>query len=220
MRRYFRSPKDFVSLFRRHLLTGIFVLIPFAVVAWILTKIFAAISTLHLLIPEQWKPIHHFDELTAQVINFVITLGLAALFIFFVAVLGWFSKNILGAKILSFASELIQRIPVVRAIYSSLNQLLKTMATGEKQQFSRVVYVEYPRKGTWALAFVTGAANSPLGGKEDSFLNVYVPTTPNPTSGFHLIVDEKEVRDSRLSVEDAFKTILSLGIAQNESQKA
>ncbi len=220
MRRYFRSPKDFLSLFRRHLLTGIFVLIPFAVVAWILTKIFAAISTLHLLIPEQWKPIHHFDELTAQVINFVITLGLAALFIFFVAVLGWFSKNILGAKILSFASELIQRIPVVRAIYSSLNQLLKTMATGEKQQFSRVVYIEYPRKGTWALAFVTGSANSPLGGKDDQFLNVYVPTTPNPTSGFHLIVDEKEVRDSRLSVEDAFKTILSLGIAQNESQKA
>ena len=220
MRRYFSSPKNFLSLFRRHLLTGIFVLIPFAVVAWILTKVFAAISTLHLLIPEAWKPIYHFDELTAQVINFGITLGLACLFVFMVAVLGWFSKNILGAKILSFASEIIHRIPVVRAIYSSLNQLLKTMASGDKQQFSRVVYVEYPRKGTWALAFVTGSANSPLGGPDDQFLNIYVPTTPNPTSGFHLIVDEKEVRDSRLSVEDAFKTIISLGIAQNEPQKA
>lgn len=220
MHRYLSSPKGFVTLFRRHLLTGIFVLIPFAVVAWILTKIFAAISTLHLLIPEPWKPIYYFDEVTAQLINFGITLGLAAVFLFFLAVLGWFSKNILGAKILSFASELVQRIPVVRAIYSSLNQLLKTMATGDKQQFSRVVYLEYPRKGTWVLAFVTGEAHSPLGGKTDTFLNVYVPTTPNPTSGFHLIVDEEDVRDSNLSVEDAFKTILSLGIAQNEPKKA
>ncbi len=216
MRRYFRSPKDFLSLFRRHLLTGIFVLVPFAVVAWILTKVFTAIALLHLLIPEEWKPIHHFDELTAQLIHFAITLALAGTFLFFVAVLGWFSKNILGQKILSFASQVVQRIPVVRAIYSSLNQLLKTMATGDKQQFSRVVYIEYPRNGAWALAFVTGSARSPLGGNENSFLNVYVPTTPNPTSGFHLIIDEADVRDSGLSVEEAFKTILSLGIAQKE----
>lgn len=216
MRRYFKSPQDFASLFRRHFLTGVFVLIPFAAVAWILGNIFAALWTLHLLIPEDWKPVYHFDPFTAQLINFGITIGLTVLFAFLVSALGWFSKNILGARILRFFSNLVQRIPVVRAIYSSLNQLLKTMASGDKQQFSRVVYIEYPRRGSWVLAFVTGAARSPVEGSLEKFLNLYVPTTPNPTSGFHLIVAESEVRDSKLSVEEAFKTILSLGIAQSE----
>ncbi|MBC7386696.1 MAG: DUF502 domain-containing protein [Cryobacterium sp.] len=216
MRRYFRSPADFASLFRRHFLTGVFVLIPFGVVAWLLAKVFAAMWTLHLLIPEEWKPIYHFDEVTAQLLNFGITIGLTILFAFFVSVLGWFSKNILGARILRFFGSLIQRIPVVRAIYSSLNQLLKTMASGDKQQFSRVVYIEYPRKGCYALAFVTSVARAPVADPREGYLNVYVPTTPNPTSGFHLILAESEVRDSQLSVEEAFKTILSLGIAQKE----
>lgn len=216
MRRYFKSPQDFASLFRRHFLTGVFVLIPFAAVAWILGNIFAALWTLHLLIPEEWKPVYHFDPFTAQLINFGITIGLTVLFAFLVSALGWFSKNILGARILRFFSSIVQRIPVVRAIYSSLNQLLKTMASGDKQQFSRVVYIEYPRRGAWVLAFVTGAARSPVANSTEKFLNLYVPTTPNPTSGFHLIVAESEVRDSNLTVEEAFKTILSLGIAQSE----
>ncbi len=218
MRKYFRSPRDFASLFRRHFLTGVFVLIPFAAVAWILNKIFSALWTLHLLIPDDWKPIHYFEPLTAELINFAATVGITIVFAFLISSLGWFSKNILGARVLSFFSQLIQRIPVVRAIYSSLNQLLKTMATGEKQQFSRVVYLEYPRKGAYALAFVTGTARSPIEKSKGHFLNVYVPTTPNPTSGFHLIVAEDEVQDSGLSVEEAFKTILSLGIAQTDEK--
>ncbi|MBS1963016.1 MAG: DUF502 domain-containing protein [Bdellovibrionales bacterium] len=216
MRRYFRSPKDFASLFRKHFLTGVFVMIPFLAVAWIMGKIFAALWTLHLLIPEEWKPIYHFDPLVAQLLNFAITIGLTGVFAFLVSSLGWFSKRIIGVRVLAFLSTLVQRIPVVRAVFSSLNQLLKTMASGDKQQFSRVVYLEYPRKGTWALAFVTGPAKSPLGDKE-KFINVYVPTTPNPTSGFHLVVPESEVRDSKMSVETAFKTILSLGLASDEA---
>lgn len=213
-----RSPKDFALLFRRHFLTGVFVLIPFLAAAWIIGKVLAALWTLHLLIPEEWKPIYHFDPFVAQVMNFLITVGLTILFAFLVSTLGWISKNVIGAKVLAFLSQLIQRIPIVRAVFSSLNQLLKTMASGDKQQFSRVVYLEYPRKGSYALAFVTSAARSPLAEKNgaEKFINVYVPTTPNPTSGFHLIVSESEVRDSNLSVEEAFKTILSLGIAGAE----
>jgi len=218
MRRYFRSPQDFVSLFRRHFLTGVFVLIPFVVVAWILAKLLAALWTLHLLIPDEWKPLHHFEPMTAQLLNMAITIGLALIFAFSVSSLGWFSKKILGARVLAFLSYLVHRIPVVRAVFSSLNQLLKTMASGDKQQFSRVVYLEYPRKGVWAIGFVTSTARSPLAEKAgEKFLNIYVPTTPNPTSGFHLIVPESEVRDTQLSVEDAFKTILSLGIASGSN---
>lgn len=213
-----RSPRDFALHFRRHFLTGVFVLIPFLAAAWIIGKVLAALWTLHLLIPDEWKPIYHFDPYVAQVMNFLITVGLTILFAFLVSTLGWISKNVIGAKVLAFLSHLIQRIPVVRAVFSSLNQLLKTMASGDKQQFSRVVYLEYPRKGSYALAFVTSAARPPLAEKNgaEKFINVYVPTTPNPTSGFHLIVPESEVRDSNLTVEEAFKTILSLGIAGTE----
>lgn len=195
-------------------------MIPFLAAAWIIGKVFSALWTLHLLIPEEWKPIYHFEPFTAQLLNFAITVGLTIVFAFAVSSLGWFSKKIIGARVLAFLSHLVQRIPVVRAVFSSLNQLLKTMASGEKQQFSRVVYLEYPRKGTWALAFVTSSAKPPIGGSSaEKFMNVYVPTTPNPTSGFHLIVGESEVRDSGLSVEDAFKTILSLGIASESGTR-
>jgi uncharacterized membrane protein len=101
---------------------------------------------------------------------------------------------------------------VIRGVYSALDQLLRTLANGGGQQFNRVVYIEYPRKGLLAIAFVTGPARGPA--VPPGHLNVYVPTTPNPTSGFHLIVPENEVRESLLKVEDAFKTILSLGLAQ------
>ncbi len=101
---------------------------------------------------------------------------------------------------------------MVRSVYSALDQLLRTLAAGGGKQFNRVVYVEYPRKGIWALAFVTGPAREKH--IPEGHLNIYIPTTPNPTSGFHLIVSEADVRESGMTVEHAFKTILSLGIAQ------
>ena len=126
--------------------------------------------------------------------------------------MGWASKQYLGKKTLYALEEAIERIPVIRSVYSALNQLLRGITAGGGQQFSRVVYVEYPRSGMWTLAFVTGTSQIP--GDGAPALNLYVPTTPNPTSGFFLIVPEKEIRESHLSVEEAFKIILSLGIAQ------
>lgn len=214
MLHHFKSIGSFSSLFRKNFLTGVFVLIPFGVVAWILLKVFGALWTFHRILPAAWQPEHYFEPFAAQLLNFALTIVLIFVFILWVSVLGWASKQYLGAKILGLLSQVIQRIPVVRAVYSSLNQLLKTMSMGGKQQFSRVVYLEYPRKGIWALAFVTGTAKPP--GSVLPYLNIYVPTTPNPTSGFHLIVPESEVKDSHMTVEEAFTTILSLGIAQGK----
>lgn len=214
MRQHFKSYGDFISLLRKNFFTGVFALIPIGVVIWILAKVARALWTLQYVLPEEWRPEHYFDPVTSGLLNFLITILLTFVFVVLVSVFGWASKQFVGKKFLAVLSLLIQRIPVVRAIYSSLNQLLKTMATSDRQQFSRVVYLEYPRAGSYALAFVTGSAKSVNG--SSPFLNVYVPTTPNPTSGFHLIVPESEVKDANLSVEEAFKTILSLGIAQKE----
>jgi uncharacterized membrane protein len=213
MLKFFGSIHGLKSLLKRHFLTGVLVLIPFGVVAWIFSQIFSFFLILQNLLPTEWQPEHYFAPATAQILNFFFVILISVVFVLAVSVLGWVSKLVIGAQFLTLVSRWIERIPVIRSIYSSLNQLLKTMASGSDQQFNRVVYIEYPRKGIWALAFVTSTAKSIDAG--EIYLNVYIPTTPNPTSGFHLIVNEKEVRDSHLSVEDAFKTILSLGIAQS-----
>ena len=201
------------ALLQKNFLAGLFVVIPLAVIAWILAWVLSTLWSLEQFLPLTWQPAHYFRHVsTVRFLNFLITVGVTAALTFGISFLGWASKLFLGQKILEALSHLIQRIPVVRSIYSALDQLLKTMASGGGQQFNRVVYIEYPRKGVWALAFVTSVARG--NGIGPNHLNVYVPTTPNPTSGFHLIIDEAEVRESLLTVEDAFKTILSLGIAQ------
>lgn len=204
---------------KSHFFAGLLVLIPLAVIFWILNSIFRVLIQVHLLLPEEWRPETIWTDSTwVTASNTVLTLVISFALIIGISILGWASKQYLGLKVLEGISNLIQRIPVIRSIYSSLDQLLKTLAAGGGEQFSRVVYIEYPRKGVWALAFVTGPAYGPA--VPSRCLNVFVPATPNPTSGFHLIVSEDEVRESHLSVENAFKTILSLGIAQSSEQKA
>jgi uncharacterized membrane protein len=190
---------------RTHFLAGLLVLTPFVVIGWIVVAALQALWGIPELLPAEWQP-------EAPMLRAVFMLGAITVLGLAISLFGWISTQYLGQKLLELLGEIIQRIPVVRSIYSALDQLLRTMGASGAQQFSRVVYVEYPRKGVWTLAFVTGAARGR--GVPAGHLNIYVPTTPNPTSGFHLIVPESDVKESHLSVEDAFKTILSLGIAQ------
>jgi uncharacterized membrane protein len=206
---------SFRTLLRGHFLAGLLVVIPFAVIAWILLGALGMIWGLHSMLPNAWRP-------ESPIVEFLVNLGFtvvaALLLALSISIVGWTSKQFLGRKILQLLAEAINRIPIIRSIYGALDQLLRTMAPGGGKQFSRVVYVEYPRAGLWVIAFVTGPARSPVGGDERC-LNLYVPTTPNPTSGFHLIVPEAQVRETGLSVEEAFKVILSLGIAGSTGRR-
>jgi uncharacterized membrane protein len=205
-----------IQFLRSHFLAGLLVLAPLGVITWLLTIALGALWRVHFLLPEDWRPdAWSSDPLVATLLNLGVTLGISLFLLVAISVLGWSSKQYIGKKVLQWVGEWIQRIPVIRSVYSALDQFLRTLTAGGGQQFNRVVYIEYPRKGIWALAFVTGPAVGPA--VPPKHLNVYIPTTPNPTSGFHLIVPEEEVRESHLKVEDAFKTILSLGIAQTES---
>ena len=205
--------RKLLDLLKSHFFAGVLVLIPLAVIAWISAGIVNMFWQFRDFLPDQWNPSNIWpNSPIGALINLALTIAIAILVAVLISGLGWASKHYLGRKVLHGLAYIIERIPVIRSIYSALDQLLKTLAAQGGQQFSRVVYIEYPRQGTWAIAFVTSPAKSPTG--ESEYLNVYVPTTPNPTSGFHLIVPEKDVRDSNLKVEDAFKVILSLGIAQ------
>jgi len=208
-----RIPKKVGVLLRSHFFAGILVIIPIGVIAWILGTVLGLLWQIQDILPTAWQADNLLQHQTlALLVKAAFTIGAALLLALAVSVFGWASKHFLGKKVLELFAEIIEHIPVVRSIYSALDQLLKTLASNSAQQFSRVVYFEYPRKGVWVIAFVTGPAKSK--NLPSNHLNIYVPTTPNPTSGFHLIVPESEVRDSNLTVEEAFKTLLSLGIAQ------
>jgi uncharacterized membrane protein len=201
------------ALIRGHFFAGLLVVIPLGVIAWIVTGALGILWGIQDLLPDEWRPENLLvDPGLALLLKLAFTFGVGLVLALGISLLGWVSKQYLGQKLLETIAEIIQRIPVVRSIYSALDQLLRALATGSGQQFNRVVYVEYPRKGMWTLAFVTGPARGPAA--PPGHLNIFVPTTPNPTSGFHLLVPENEVRDSGMKVEEAFKTILSLGIAQ------
>jgi uncharacterized membrane protein len=208
------------ALLRSHFLSGLLVVTPFGVVVWLALMALKALWGLREWVPQSWRPETWLpDPTVAFLVNLAITIGCVVVLSLGISLVGWVSKQLLGQKMLDYVAEhVIQRIPVLRSVYAALEQLLRTLAQGGGQQFRRVVYVEYPRKGVWALAFVTGPVRAL--GMPDGFLNLYVPTTPNPTSGFHLLVAEEEVKPAEMSVEEAFRTILSLGIAQSSISPA
>jgi uncharacterized membrane protein len=211
-----KTIKTLIALLKSNFFAGVLIVIPFGVIAWIIVRVITLIWSLHELMPDQWwlpdtvlsNPF--FSACFNLAFMGIIAFGLALI----ISILGWVSKRYVGRKALNWLAEVISHIPVIRSVYSALDQLLKTISATGGQQFSRVVYLEFPRKGVWTLGFVTGPARGVS--VPEHHLNVYVPTTPNPTGGYYLIVSESEVRESHMRVEDAFKSILSLGMAQGD----
>lgn len=212
--------RKLIELLKSHFFAGLFILIPISVSAWVLLELLGMLWQLKDLLPEQWNPEALFPQpLLGTLFNILLTIAATLALATLISIFGWASKHFLGRKLIELIEHVIQRIPVIRSLYSALDQLLRTIANGGGKQFSRVVYVEYPRKGIWTLAFVTSTTPpdwhrpSHDNPSNEKFLSIYVPTTPNPTSGFYLLVSESEVRNAKMKVEEAFKVILSLGIA-------
>ena len=137
-----------------------------------------------------------------------------------ILLIGLMARNIVGRWLLDFGEETLQRIPLAGSVYKTLKQLLETVFRDNSTRFRRVVLVEYPRKGLFALGFVTGVlGNAMQGGFDQPMLSVFIPTAPNPTTGWYAVVPETAVRDLDLSVEDAFRTIISAGIVSPDDDR-
>ncbi len=205
-----RKLKSFLKIIRDHFLSGLLVLAPIFIVAFVFQWILGGIMN---WMEEGPFRIFFHDPASeiAGAFRFVLMLGILLTGVLLISGVGLFSRLYFGRRLFQWLKEGIEKIPFFGAIYSSLNQLFAAVSPEGGKQFNRVVYVEYPRKDVWAVAFVTGQAT--LKGIPPGSLSVFIPTVPNPTSGFHLMVKESEVIDSGLRVEDAFKLILSLGVA-------
>ncbi len=142
--------------------------------------------------------------------------GIGLLFsISFLIVLGWFTARTFGKTILSWGESWVDRMPIVRSIYNALKQILQTIVSQQEKSFQKVAMIEYPRKGIWAMCFITADTKEELLDVvpgEDDMVNVFLPTTPNPTSGFLLFVPRRDVIVLEMTVEDAAKVIISGGM--------
>ena len=194
-----RKPKLFVKL-RNYFITGIVVLVPIGITLY-LTMFFISISS--NLIPKEINPNSY---LPFSIPGLEILLS-----IIFITVIGGLSLSFIGKKILQLVNETLKRIPILRTIYSAIGQMTESLAPSKGSKKS-VVLIEYPRKGSWAVGFATKENKGEISKKTNSeLINVFVPTTPNPTSGFLLMFPKNEVLYLDMSFEEASKFIVSAG---------
>ena len=194
-----------IARLRNYFITGIVVLIPIGITLY-LTKFFISISS--NLIPTRINPNTYlpFDIPGLEIVLAII----------FITLVGGLSLSFIGKKFLQLVNDLFKRIPILRTIYSAIGQMTETLAP-KKGQKKSVVLVEYPRKGSWAVGFATKKNEGEISKKTNSnLINVFVPTTPNPTSGFLLMFPKKDIIYLDMSFEEASKFIVSAGTSENK----
>lgn len=196
---------------KNDLIAGLLVVIPLATTIWLTITIARWVIDFLTRIPKQLNPFNDLNPFLGNLLNLAVGLAVP---LFCILLIGLMARNIAGRWLLDLGERLLQAIPLAGPVYKTLKQLLETLLRDSNGKFRRVILVEYPRKGIWAIAFVTGTLNPQIQAHiaGDTMLNVFIPTTPNPTTGWYAIVPENEVVNLPISVEDAFKVVISGGI--------
>ncbi|MDJ0581971.1 DUF502 domain-containing protein [Crocosphaera sp.] len=195
---------------KNDLIAGLLVVIPLATTIWLTITIATWVVNLLTQIPKQLNPFDGLDPILSSIFNLSVGLAVPLLFIL---IIGLMARNIAGRWLLDVGERILQSIPLAGAVYKTLQQILETLFKDSKRKFRRVVMVEYPRRGVWSLGFVTGTLSPSLQTHlEKPMLSVFIPTTPNPTSGWYAIIAADDVINLPISIEDAFKVLISGGI--------
>jgi uncharacterized membrane protein len=190
---------------RKWLLTGLLVIVPVAITVWVLQWIIGTLDQTLLILPAQWHP----DRLLGvHVPGFGVLLTLAILL-----VVGAAASNFIGRRLVKVGDAIVHRIPVVRSIYSSVKQVSDTLFSESGNAFRTAVLVQWPRTDVWTIGFVTGTPGGDvLNHLTGDYLSVYVPTTPNPTGGYFVMLRRSDCIELKMSVDDALKYVVSMGV--------
>lgn len=205
------APTKMMAALRRYLMAGLLVWVPLGVTLLIVAFLVDLMDQTLRLLPESLQP--------ENLLGFRIPGLGAVLTAVIVFVTGMIVTNLFGMQLFNIGERILQRIPLVRSIYASVKQVTESMFSSGKS-FRKVVLVEYPRKGMWSLAFQTGTGAEEVRDKTGrDVTNVFIPTTPNPTSGFFLMVPREDVVELDMSVDEGLKMLLSVGVVVPEPKK-
>ncbi len=191
---------------KNDLIAGLVVVIPLATTIWLTLNVASWVIRIITRFPKQLNPFTGLNPFLVALINIGIGFAVPILALLLI---GLMARNFAGRWLLDFGERVVQSIPLAGSVYKTIQQLLQTVFQDSKSRFRRVVLIEYPRRGLWAIAFVTGAT---VTANQNKMLSVFIPTTPNPTSGWYAVVPEEDILNLSISVEDAFKVLLSGGI--------
>ena len=190
---------------KKYLITGLLIWIPLVITLWVLKLIVDTLDQSLLLLPEQWRT-EGFLGVHIPGLGVILTLVI-------VFVTGVFATNFFGAQLVQLWHGILHRIPVVNSIYSSVKQISDTLFSSSGQAFRKALLVEWPRPGMWTIAFLTGTPGGDVANHlEGDYVSVYVPTTPNPTGGYFVMLPRKDVIELDMTVDEALKYIISMGV--------
>ena len=197
--------KRFRTSLKNYFLTGLLVILPVFITAYVIWFLIRVMDVVLKYVPAKYLPDTYLPFHMPGV-------GLVLVIIIILAV-GILFRNLAGRKVVHFWENMVDRIPIARIIYSGVKQLLESVFLQKNDAFRRVALLEYPRRGAYVIGFITGESKGEVQSKTDkNMMNVFVPTTPNPTSGFYILIPEDELIILNMTVEDAFKLIISGGI--------
>lgn len=201
------SSTGFVSHFRLNFIAGVLVSGPFLLTGWLLFRLFVFVDGVIRILPESWQP-------EVWLGYDIPGLGIA-LSLLFVYLSGVGTRLYAGRQLIAFYEALLEKVPFINGLYQAIKQLMTTLFSEQAKHFQDVVLVEYPRKGMYCFAFLTNE-RSYLTVEKQPLLSIFLPSTPNPTTGFYLLLPVSEVLKVDMSVEEAFKVIMSAGIVTPE----
>ncbi|HSD60473.1 MAG TPA: DUF502 domain-containing protein [Burkholderiales bacterium] len=197
---------------KRYFITGLLIWIPLGITLYVLQFLVAAADQTLTLLPGQLHP--------RSWLGFNIPGGGLVLVVVVVFVTGVLAANIIGQRLHQVWEGILGRIPVVKSIYFGVKQVSDTLFSSQGQAFRKALLVQYPREGSWTIAFLTGKPGGDVANHlRGEYVSVYVPTTPNPTSGFFLMMKASDVVELDMSVDAAIKYIISMGVAAPENGK-
>lgn len=198
--------RGLLAMMRSNFLAGLVVVAPIGITVWLIWTLTGWMDSWVLpMIPDRWLP-ERYVGINLRGVGVVV-------FLLFTVLIGWLAKGWVGRSLLRTGERIVARMPVVRSIYGALKQIAETILSQDEARFDRACLIEYPRKGLWGIGFVAGPAKGELVSRTGhDLLAVFVPTTPNPTSGFLIYAPASDVILLDMSVEDAAKLVISAGL--------
>ncbi len=198
---------------KKYFITGLLVLVPLFITVWVISGLVGMMDQSLFLLPETWRP-------KAQLGLEIPGMG-AILTLLIIFITGVIATNFFGKRMILVWEALLARVPVVKSIYASVKQVSDTLFSDSGNAFRQAVLVQFPRPGAWTIAFVTGKPGGDVANHlSGDYLSVYVPTTPNPTGGYFLMLPRADVVELDMSVDEALKYIISMGVVAPPTKRS